>query len=179
MFIDVSGTALKSRNVTVVIPQLQKILASDWLFSSVFFFNIRAKQHCHPGIFAVRLFNSTVIRELSTIFFRQLISGGLYLGEGVYIRGFISGRLVSWGLIFEGLIYPGAYIPGAYIRGLITGNLYPGNFYPGDFYPGAAIRELITGELISGGLYRARGLHPGLISGGLLSRGPILHTDNF
>ena len=28
--------------INQLIPQLQKILASDWLFSSVFFFNTRA-----------------------------------------------------------------------------------------------------------------------------------------
>ena len=67
----------------------------------------------------MQLINSTVIRELSTIFFfRQLISGGLYLGGG---------------------LYPGAYkreacILVAYIRGAyIPGGIYPGSLYPGDF----------------------------------------------
>ena len=68
----------------------------------------------------MQLINSTVIRELSTIiFFREIISGGLYLGG----------------------LYPGAYngvlIFGAYIPGLTSGSLYPG----------AYIRGLIIGDL--------------------------------
>ena len=119
----------------------------------------------------MQLTNSTVIRELSTIFFfRQLISGGLYLGGWGYIRVLISGRLVSWGRISEGLIYPGAYIREHISRGLvfgwlITGSLYPGdfypgNFYPGDFYPGAYIREAYNRGANIRGLI-TEGFYPG------------------
>ena len=86
------------------------------------------------SLIPVQLINSTVIWELSTIFF-----------PAAYIRGLISsGRLVSWGLISEGLTYPGAYIQGHISRGLITRSLYLGDFYLGDFYPGAYIRGEIT-----------------------------------
>ena len=113
----------------------------------------------------MQLINSTVIRELSTIFFfRQLISGGLHLGGGGgYIRVLISGRLVSWVHISQGLIYPGAYT-----RGLITESLYPGDFYPGGYNRwaynrGANIRGLIIGAYV-------RGLYPGdFYPGGLYS----------
>ena len=117
----------------------------------------------------MQLINSTVIRELSTIFFfRQLISGGLHLGGGGYIRVLTSGRLVSWGHISQGLIYPGAYNRGHITRGLITGSLYPGDFYPGGYIRwaynrGANIRGLIIGAYV-------RGLYPGdFYPGGLYS----------
>ena len=96
----------------------------------------------------MQVINSTVIWELSTIFFfRQLISGGLYLG-GVYIRVLISGGLVSWGLISEGLIYLGHIS-----RGLISGGACNRVLYPGDFYLGVISGGLIAGKLISGVLY--------------------------
>ena len=72
----------------------------------------------------MQLINSTVIRELSTIFF-----------PAAYIRGPISG----------GVKYPGAYkrkacILGAYIRGAYI----PGGLNPGAHIWGAYNRELIS-----------------------------------
>ena len=128
----------------------------------------------------MQLINSTVIRELSTRFFSGSLYPGAYIwgwGGGGYIRVLISGRLVSWGLISEGLIYPGAYIrsiyPGglkarAYVRGTFIRGLISGSIIRGAYNRGANIWGLITG-----------GLCPELISGGFLSRGLILHTDNF
>ena len=88
----------------------------------------------------MQLINSTVIRELSTIiFFRELISGSLYLRglyPGAYNRGLISRGLQPGAYIRV------AYIPGAYIRELISRGLYPGGIYPG-----AYIRGLISGGL--------------------------------
>ena len=37
-----STRTLQNNRLNYIIPHLQKILASDWLFSSVFFFNTRA-----------------------------------------------------------------------------------------------------------------------------------------
>ena len=129
----------------------------------------------------MQLINSTVIREfLSCNELIALSSGNfpLYFFLAAYIRELISGRLVSWGPIFEGLIYPGAYIRGHISRGLITGSLYPGDFYPGDFYRGYYIRGAYNRGANIWGLI-TRGSYPGLLSGELLCRGLILHTDNF
>ena len=93
----------------------------------------------------MQLINSTVIRELSTIFFFPAayiwgpISG--MGGVGGYIRVLISGRLASWGLIYPGSYIPGAYIWGGYNRELISGGLLSrrllsGGLYPGVLHPG-------------------------------------------
>ena len=61
--------------------------------------------------------NSTVIRELSTIFFFwQLLSGGLYLGGGGLYPG-----------AYKWEVYPG----GLYTQGLISRGIYPGSLYLG------------------------------------------------
>ena len=103
------------------------------------------------SLMPVQLINSTVIRELSTIFFSSSLYPGAYIW-GVYIRVLISGRLVSWGLISVRLIYPGAYIGGIYpggiypggllSGGLLSGGLYPGVLYPGGVYPGGLYSTL-------------------------------------
>ena len=48
-----------------------------------------------------------------------------------------------------------------------------GGLYPGPSIPGAYNQVTYTGGLISGAFYL------GLISGGLLSKGLEVHTDNF
>ena len=75
----------------------------------------------------MQLINSTVIRELSTVFFSGSFSSGPISGMGGegwgYIRVLIRARLVSWGLISEALIYSGAYSRGTYPGGLYPGGL--------------------------------------------------------
>ena len=70
---------------------------------------------------------------------------GIYLGA--YIRGLISGVLISGGL------YPGAYnqglYPWAYILGHISGGLYPGYLYLGAYIRGTYIWGLIVRAYIS------------------------------
>ena len=80
----------------------------------------------------MQLINSTVIRELSTIFFSGSLYPGAYIWGEVYIRVLVSGGPVSSGLISQGLIYPG----------LISGDIYPGGLYRGDFYPGGLYSTL-------------------------------------
>ena len=108
----------------------------------------------------MQLINSTVIRELSTIYFFP----------AAYIRGPISGG---------GGLYPDAYKRGACILGAyIRGAYIPGGLYPGTYIPGACIRGLVTGAYsrwtfirgpISGGFSREANIR-GLITGGLYPR---------
>ena len=63
----------------------------------------------------MQLINSTVIRELSAIFF-----------PAAYIRGPISGGKGYIRMLISGDLYPeGLYPRGLYTRGLISGDIYP------------------------------------------------------
>ena len=100
------------------------------------------------SLIPVQLTNSTVIQELSTIFFSGSLYPGAYIwgGGGLFPGAYkreacILGAYIR-GAYIPGGLYPGAYILGAYIRGLITGSLYLGDFYPGGLYPGGLISRV-------------------------------------
>ena len=123
----------------------------------------------------MQLINSTVIRELSIIFFSRSLYPGPISGGGSYIRGLITEGLINYRRAYNGVLISGGHIS----WGLISGAYIPGGLYLGHISLGAYIWGHISQGLIPRGLLPGGLITGGPIPGGLLSRGLEVHTNNF